>query len=51
MRLITIEFPGYKRPTDYPSPTEKKKMAREVALYAEAIVNIFLTNIEEEDNR
>jgi hypothetical protein len=48
MRLITIEFPGYKRPADYPSPTEKKKMAREVTLYAEAIVNIFLSNIEEE---
>lgn len=48
MRLLTIEFPGYRRPTDYPSPAEKKKMALEVSLYAEAIANIFLTNIEEE---
>jgi hypothetical protein len=48
IRLITIEFPGYKRPSDYKTWAEQKMMRQQVQLYAEAITRIFLSSTEEE---
>ena len=42
MRILTIEFPGYKRPVDYKEATQVKYFNRQVELYASAIEKIFL---------
>lgn len=42
IRLITVEFPGYKRPVDYKDPALQRQCAFEIDLYAKAIVNVFL---------
>ncbi|MNZ95485.1 hypothetical protein D3C78_1146340 [compost metagenome] len=44
IRLITVEFPGYKRPVDYKDPVLQKQCAFEIDLYAKAIVSIFLND-------
>jgi hypothetical protein len=43
MRVITVEFPGNKRPVDY-TAAERKEIEKQVQLYASAISNIFLNN-------
>jgi len=42
MRILTIEFPGYKRPSDYKDLDERNYLNRQVQLYASAIEKIFL---------
>ncbi|HEV8503881.1 MAG TPA: hypothetical protein VGQ53_00725 [Chitinophagaceae bacterium] len=42
MRIITIEFPGYKRPGDYKNSKHQKWIREQVQLYASSIGNIFL---------
>lgn len=44
IKLITVEFPGYKRPVDYKDLALQKQCAFEIDLYAKAIVNIFLND-------
>ena len=44
IRLITVEFPGAKRPTDY-DPDDHEDYRTLVDLYASAIVNVFLENL------
>jgi hypothetical protein len=41
MRVITIEFPGNKRPVDY-TPAERKEHEKQLQLYAAAISTTFL---------
>ncbi|HEX2533422.1 MAG TPA: hypothetical protein VHK69_06785 [Chitinophagaceae bacterium] len=41
-QLITVEFPGNKRPMDYALPQEQAENRRQVQWYAEAILNVFL---------
>lgn len=42
MRIITIEFPGYKAPKHYADPKQQQICSRQVELYASAIMDIFL---------
>ena len=42
MRILTIEFPGYKRPVDYKEVNQKNYFTRQVQVYALAIEKIFL---------
>ena len=42
MRILTMEFPGSKRPVDYASKTEQAFYQNQVELYATALKNIFL---------
>ena len=42
MRIITIEFPGYKAPAHYADDKQRQFSARQVTLYAESILNVFL---------
>jgi hypothetical protein len=42
MRILTIEFPGYKRPGDYSDPQQESYFAQQVDLYASSIAKIFL---------
>ncbi len=42
MRILTIEFPGYKRPVDYKDVKQKDYFNRQVEVYALAIEKIFL---------
>ena len=42
MRILTIEFPGYKRPVDYRDVKQKNYFNRQVEVYALAIEKIFL---------
>ena len=42
IQLITAEFPGSKRPVDYPIKTQREYMQMQVQLYAASIVHIFL---------
>ena len=52
MRILTIEFPGYKRPVDYKDVNQKNYFTRQVELYASAIEQIFLREyFAEEDAR
>ena len=44
IRLITVEFPGYKRPIDYKTITQQNYYQRQVQLYAGAVKTIFLGN-------
>jgi hypothetical protein len=41
IRLLTMEFPGYKRPLDY-SPEQRPYQQKQVQLYAAAIQTVFL---------
>jgi hypothetical protein len=51
MRILTIEFPGYKRPGDYKDARQKDYFARQVDLYASAIEKIFLKKYFVEEDR
>ena len=42
MRIITIEFPGYKRPGDYKNSKDQMWIREQVQLYAFSIAKIFL---------
>ncbi|MBC7849829.1 MAG: hypothetical protein H7Y31_08835 [Chitinophagaceae bacterium] len=44
IRLITVEFPGYKRPADYRDQTQRQMMQQQVSIYSNAIREIFLGN-------
>jgi len=50
MRILTMEYPGYKRPFDYGSKSEQQFQQRQIELFAASIRTIFLGNyfIEEE---
>jgi hypothetical protein len=49
MRLITVEFPGYKRPIDY-SKEERATVHKGIQLYAAAISRVFLGNHHTEND-
>ncbi|MBC7949814.1 MAG: hypothetical protein H7Y42_18160 [Chitinophagaceae bacterium] len=42
MRILTFEYPGYKRPQDYKTPAQQLLQQKQVGLFAEAIAKIFL---------
>jgi len=42
IRLITVEFPGYKKSAEYKKPADQKRWSRQTDLYAAAILNYFL---------
>jgi hypothetical protein len=42
MRILTIEYPGYKRPVDYETKSQQLFHHRQVGLYAEAVDKYFL---------
>jgi hypothetical protein len=42
--IITMEYPGYKRPDDYPVSSQQLFQQRQVELFASAIHTIFLGN-------
>lgn len=42
MRILTIEFPGYKRPSDYSDIKQQDYFKKQVQLYASSIESIFL---------
>ena len=42
MRILTIEFPGYKRPVDYKNVNQKNYFNKQVEVYALTIQKIFL---------
>jgi hypothetical protein len=42
MRIITIEYPGYKRPVDYSNETTRISQQKQVELFASAVSTIFL---------
>ncbi|HEX5655418.1 MAG TPA: hypothetical protein VFX58_20250 [Chitinophagaceae bacterium] len=44
IRVITIEFPGSKRPGDYPDPLRQRHCNHSVQAYAGAIRQVFLGN-------
>jgi hypothetical protein len=44
MRILTMEFPGSKRPSDYTSKNQQAFYQQQVELYAAALKNIFLGN-------
>jgi hypothetical protein len=48
IRLITMEFTGYKRPADYDQPAVQQHYRKQVELYAEAIREVFLARNYEE---
>jgi hypothetical protein len=49
MRIITMEYPGCKRPADYKNPAEQLFQQRQVEIYASSIRLIFLGNYYVED--
>jgi hypothetical protein len=42
MRILTMEFPGSRRPVDYSSPAEQGYWENQVAIFAAALKNVFL---------
>ncbi|MCZ2459441.1 MAG: hypothetical protein LC128_07420 [Chitinophagales bacterium] len=50
MRIMTIEFPGAKRPQDYPAKAQQLQFKKLVDLYALAIEKIFLENFYLEED-
>lgn len=49
MRLITIEFPGYKAPEHYTTSAQQQQCSRQVQLYASSIFHVFLGNYYSEN--
>jgi hypothetical protein len=49
MRILTIEYPGYKRPVDYTFKAQQLFQHRQVELFASAINTIFLQEYFVED--
>ena len=50
MRIITIEFPGYKRSHDYQNKRQQNYFRQQVQLYASSIEMIFLREYFVEEN-
>lgn len=50
MRILTMEFPGSKRPADYKTKAEQSFWQRQIELYAAGIQNIFLQEYFVEEN-
>lgn len=50
MRILTMEFPASKRPSDYTLKNEQAFYQRQVELYAAALKNIFLKEYFVEEN-
>jgi len=50
IRLITMEFPGSKRPSDYTQRNEQAFYQQNIELYAAALKNIFLKEYFVEEN-
>ena len=50
MRIITIEFPGYKRSHDYKTKGQQNYFRQQVQLYASSIEMIFLREYFVEEN-
>ena len=50
LRILTIEFPGYKRPVDYKDVNQRDYFNRQVEVYALAIEKIFLREYFVEDD-
>jgi hypothetical protein len=50
IRILTIEFPGSKRPIDYRTNAEQSFWQRQIELYASGIQNIFLQEYFAEKN-
>lgn len=49
IRLFTIEFPGYKKPTEYRLLQDQKKFSKQIDIYAAAVLNFFLGEYWVED--
>jgi hypothetical protein len=49
MRIITMEYPGCKRPADYKDPSEQLFQQKQVDIYSSSIRIIFLGNYYVED--
>lgn len=45
IRLITIEFPGYKAPMHHATPSQQEQCSRQVQLFASAIHEVFLGEV------
>lgn len=50
IRIITMEYPGYKRPVDYGTKSEQQFQQKQIELFATAIRTIFLGNYFAEEN-
>ena len=50
IRIITIEFPGNKRPVDYKDNKQQKLVERGIKAFATAIVEVFLNDYFVENN-
>lgn len=50
IRLITVEFPGYKRPKDYETIAQQNYCQQQLNAYAESIKMIFLGNYYSEED-
>jgi hypothetical protein len=50
LRMVTVEFPGYKRPFDYTDEKQKEYNLKLIDLYASCIRNIFLASKYVEEN-
>lgn len=44
IRILTVEFPGCKRPEDYPDPFQQQQCRKHIELYAGAITAVFLSD-------
>lgn len=51
MRIITIEYPGYKRPVDYPTEAKRESQQKQVELFASALQTVFLGRFFVENER
>lgn len=51
IRLITVEFPGYKRPKDYETISQQNYCQQQVNVYAASIKTIFLGNYYTEEGK
>lgn len=50
IRLITMEFPGSKRPVDYPNPKQRRYCQQQIEWYAAALKAVFLGGYFVEDS-
>jgi hypothetical protein len=50
IRILTMEFPGYKRPFDYTTVKEQDDCKKLIELYAAAITKVFLQDVYIEED-
>ncbi len=50
IKLITVEFPGYKASAAYRGRVEKERCRFNIQLYSAAVVSVFLSPVCEDDN-